>query len=97
MQQNKFQFHSLLIRSGLVNARLAGAEHATGDILVFLDAHCECTSGWLQPLVQRIQKSKRSVVVPLIDVINPKTLEYQTDGYGFDVILLLLINFINRD
>ena len=33
-------------RSGLIRARLAGSEHATGDVLVFLDAHCETSKGW---------------------------------------------------
>lgn len=71
-----------------MNARLAGAQVAHGDVMVFLDAHCECTHGWLQPLLHRIRESRQSVVVPLIDVISSKTFEYQTDGYGFDVISL---------
>lgn len=75
-------------RSGLVKARLAGAEIAKGDVMVFLDAHCECAHGWLQPLLGRIQESPKSVVVPLIDVISSRTFEYPTDGYGFDVISL---------
>lgn len=57
--------------------------------MVFLDAHCECAHGWLQSLLNRIKESPTSVVVPLIDVISSKTFEYQTDGYGFDVIPLL--------
>lgn len=79
-------FLHIFIRSGLVRARLAGAQHATADVLVFLDAHCECTHGWLTPLLGRIQQSRSAVVMPLIDVINQKTFEYESDGYGFDVI-----------
>lgn len=82
---NGNRFH----RSGLIKARLAGAKAAQGDVMVFLDAHCECSHGWLQPLLARIQESREAVVVPLIDVISAKTFEYQTDGYGFDVTSLL--------
>lgn len=32
-------------RVGLVNARLMGANEAKGEVLTFLDAHCECTAG----------------------------------------------------
>ena len=33
-------------RGGLIVARHSGAEAATGDVLVFLDAHCEVNHGW---------------------------------------------------
>ena len=33
-------------RQGLIRARLRGAENATEDVLVFLDAHCEVTIQW---------------------------------------------------
>jgi polypeptide N-acetylgalactosaminyltransferase len=64
-------------RSGIPKARMAGAHFATGNVLLFLDAHCECMATWLEPLIDRIRISRKNVVVPLIDVIDAETLEYQ--------------------
>lgn len=63
-------------RSGLVPARLLGAEQAKGDVLTFLDAHCECTRGWLEPLLQRVKESRSSVVAPVIDIISDDNFSY---------------------
>ncbi|XP_055295558.1 polypeptide N-acetylgalactosaminyltransferase 5 isoform X1 [Sitodiplosis mosellana] len=65
-------------RSGLIRARLLGAKHVTGQIITFLDAHCECTEGWLEPLLTRIAKDRTTVVCPIIDVISDDTFEYVT-------------------
>ncbi|XP_023216593.1 polypeptide N-acetylgalactosaminyltransferase 3-like [Centruroides sculpturatus] len=63
-------------RTGLVRARLLGARRAKGKILTFLDAHCECTKGWLEPLVARIMENRKTVACPVIDVIHDETFAY---------------------
>ncbi|XP_023320235.1 polypeptide N-acetylgalactosaminyltransferase 13 [Eurytemora carolleeae] len=63
-------------RIGLIKARLMGARASQGSVLTFLDAHCECTKGWLEPLLHRIWESPTSVVSPVIDILNDETFQY---------------------
>ncbi|XP_075214208.1 polypeptide N-acetylgalactosaminyltransferase 13-like [Lycorma delicatula] len=63
-------------REGLVRARLLGARSAQGQILTFLDAHCECTVGWLESLVVRVAADRKRVVCPVIDIISDDTFAY---------------------
>ncbi|XP_061395765.1 polypeptide N-acetylgalactosaminyltransferase 3 [Musca vetustissima] len=63
-------------RGGLVPARLMGAKHARGDVLTFLDAHCECSRGWIEPLLHRIRESRTTVICPVIDIISDDNFSY---------------------
>lgn len=67
-------------RSGLIRARLAGAKAATGDVLIFLDSHCEANTGWLEPMLARIKEDRTAVLCPEIDLIDKNTLQYGGTG-----------------
>ncbi|XP_077599949.1 polypeptide N-acetylgalactosaminyltransferase 12 [Stigmatopora nigra] len=80
-------------REGLVRARLLGGSIATGDVLTFLDCHCECHEGWMEPLLQRIKEEPTAVVCPIIDSIDWNTFKYlghpgdpQVGGFNWGMV-----------
>ncbi|KAG9340282.1 hypothetical protein JZ751_021729 [Albula glossodonta] len=63
-------------RKGLITARLLGASVAKAEVLTFLDAHCECFHGWLEPLLFRIVEEPTAVVSPDITTIDLNNFQF---------------------
>lgn len=45
-------------RLGVGGCRALGAARAAGEVLVFMDSHCECQKGWLEPLLERVAQDR---------------------------------------
>nr|XP_015830774.2 N-acetylgalactosaminyltransferase 7 isoform X1 [Nothobranchius furzeri] len=70
-------------REGLIQARSIGAKKATkGQVLIYLDAHCEVGINWYAPLVAPISKDRTVCTVPLIDSIHGQTFVIEPQGGG---------------
>ncbi|XP_033754521.1 polypeptide N-acetylgalactosaminyltransferase 1-like [Pecten maximus] len=80
-------------RAGLVRSRMNGARNTTGDVLVFFDAHMECNTRWLEPLLHMLQAEPTAVLQPSVDIIAAKSMEYYAfnrgprfrGGFGWDL------------
>ena len=46
-------------QEGLIRAKMFAARLAVGEVLVFLDSHCEVNVDWLQPLLARIKEDPK--------------------------------------
>ncbi|KAA0197350.1 hypothetical protein HAZT_HAZT008625, partial [Hyalella azteca] len=64
-------------REGLIRTRTIGAEQARGEVVLFLDAHCEVNKNWLPPLLAPIYRDRTTMTVPVIDGIDHETFEYR--------------------
>ncbi|CDQ63194.1 unnamed protein product [Oncorhynchus mykiss] len=67
-------------REGLIRTRLLGAAAANGEVITFLDSHCEANINWLPPLLDRIAENRKSIVCPMIDVIDHDNFGYETQA-----------------
>lgn len=53
-EPDKIRLVRLHSHAGLIRARMIGAHLAIGDVLMFMDAHCEVARGWLDKKINII-------------------------------------------
>ncbi|CAH1638095.1 unnamed protein product [Spodoptera littoralis] len=63
-------------REGLIRARLLPIKDVKTPVIIYLDSHCECADGWLEPLLECIKENPTRVVSPVVDHIHDTTFEY---------------------
>jgi len=77
LENPKVKLIRLSTRQGLVRTRMAGIRAAEAEVLTFLDSHIEATTGWLEPLLDRVARNYKTVATPVIEAIDEKTFQYK--------------------
>uniref|UniRef100_A0A1Q3FN37 Polypeptide N-acetylgalactosaminyltransferase n=1 Tax=Culex tarsalis TaxID=7177 RepID=A0A1Q3FN37_CULTA len=67
-------------RQGLIRARLLGARNTTAPLITFLDAHVECTVGWLEALLDPVTRNWMTIAIPTIDWIDEHDMHLRTEN-----------------
>ncbi|XP_071445367.1 polypeptide N-acetylgalactosaminyltransferase 16-like isoform X2 [Hetaerina americana] len=62
---------------GVAKSRIRGAQEAEGEVLIFLDSHCEVNKGWMEPLVELVTAVPKALVSPALDRIDKDDFEYE--------------------
>ncbi len=65
--------------SGNPDDRVTAARAARAPTLTYLDSHCECTEGWLEPLLAQVAADRSVVACPVIDNVDAKFFSYRTN------------------
>jgi GT2 family glycosyltransferase len=77
--------HVRLLKSnglGVANARNLGASHATGDVILFCDAHVRAPKRWLAALLEPLQSATVGAVAPGVYSLT----EPRRRGYGLYLV-----------
>ena len=67
----KFVRHESM--TGLINAKKAGGDAATGDAIAFLDCHVRPRNGWDTEIIQLLDDNYKRIVVPTITSLDIDT------------------------
>ena len=91
--QEKVRLVRNVERQGLIRSKNTGAQESHGEVVVFLDAHCEVNVNWLPPLLAPIAEDEKTVSVPIIDVLGVDKL-VTSIFLSIEFVNLLLLNLL---
>lgn len=66
---------------GVTKARNFGAQHSSGDVIVFADAHIDTPPEWWLPLLELLENESIGAVAPAISVMGTPDVK----GYGLTI------------
>ena len=66
---------------GVARARNLGAESATGDVILFVDAHVRAPAGWYEPICEALRDERVGSVAPGVSSMSSP----ERCGFGLDV------------
>ena len=78
-------------REGVSRTKDLGTQHARGEVLIFLDAHCKPDPGALCGLIARVAEAEaQAIIAPRIAALDADTWEIKRNQVGWAYILDLL-------
>jgi len=69
-------------RRGLIKSKTEGGNAASGDMIMFLDAHVKPEWNWAEPILRHMNINYKRVVVPLIPILDGETWEPNNNAVG---------------
>mmetsp|Transcript_64288 Transcript_64288/g.151010 ORF Transcript_64288/g.151010 Transcript_64288/m.151010 type:complete len:533 (-) Transcript_64288:12-1610(-) len=80
-------------RQGLIKSKVAGGNLATGDMIMFLDAHVKPSRSWYQPLLRHVNINYKRVVVPMIPILDGETWKINSRAVGVKMMFDWRLHF----
>lgn len=73
-------------RLGLIKSKYAGGNAASGDMIMFLDAHVCPEWKWTEPLLKHVNTNYKRVVVPVIPILDGETWKVNSNAVGIKMM-----------